>query len=139
MTRHTHLSKNQEKDLLQAALAHFPQELLQKAYEAKRADRDTVVHRVAQTASEIEALERHRQFLTAFQLHQEGQLAEEESMLGLVKAVLSPRSLQEVEDDSGFYRAIFAEELVHSVTAETQLEHIGGVNLNPAISAPLPT
>ncbi|KAG6372043.1 hypothetical protein JVT61DRAFT_8750 [Boletus reticuloceps] len=112
------------KEMLQAALVKWPQEVLQKAYEAKRADRDTVVHRVAQTASEIEAVERHRDFLSVVQRYEENLLAAEESVLDLLKNTLSPRTLGEVEDDSGYYRAVFSEELVALTIADTQLSHI---------------
>ncbi|KAF8553778.1 hypothetical protein OG21DRAFT_1509798 [Imleria badia] len=42
--------------LLPPALDHFPQELLLRAYEDKRADRDSVVHNVALAAAEVEFL-----------------------------------------------------------------------------------
>lgn len=85
------------------------------------------MHQVAQTAAEIEALERHREFLSAVKRHQENQLAVEESLLTIVKNTLSPRSLCDVEDDSGYYRAVFAEELVAVTLADTQLGQVGSV------------
>ena len=99
--------------------------IVQKAYEAKRADQDSVVHRVAQISSEIESLERHRLFLSAIRQHEENQLAVEETLLETMKNVLSPCSLRELEDNSGYYCAVFAEELVTLTVVDTQLGHIG--------------
>ncbi|KAG9318833.1 hypothetical protein JVU11DRAFT_937 [Chiua virens] len=119
--------KYKGKNLLQGALTKLPQDILQKAYEAKRADRDSIVHQVAQTAAAIESLERHRVFLAAVKQHQEVELTAAESVLGIVKGMLSPRSLVDVEDDRGYYRAVFADELIGLTVAETQLQQIGGV------------
>ena len=70
-------------------------------------------------------MERHRLFLSAIQQHEENQLAVEETLLKTVKNVLSLHSLHELEDDSGYYHAVFAEELVALTVADTQLGHIG--------------
>ena len=64
-------------------------------------------------------------FLSVIRQHEENQLAVEETLLETVKNVLSLRSLCELEDDSGYYRAVFAEELVTLTVADTQLGHIG--------------
>jgi len=119
------LHDNKGKGLLQSALSHFPQVIVQKAYEARWADQDSVVHRVAQIASEIESLEWHRLFLYAIWQHEENQLAVKESLLETVKNILSPCSLHELEDDSGYYCATFAKELVALTVTDTQLDCIG--------------
>ena len=63
-------------------------------------------------------------FLSVIQQHEENQLAVEETLLETMKNILSPRSLCELEDNSGYYCAVFAEELVALTVADTQLGHI---------------
>ena len=64
-------------------------------------------------------------------------MAVEETLLETVKNMLSPRSLRELEDDSGYYRAVFAEELVALTVVDTQLGYIGSdaESVNPGSMA----
>ena len=64
-------------------------------------------------------------------------MAVEETLLETVKNVLSLCSLYELEDDSGYYCAVFAEELVVLTVEDTQLGHIGSdaESVNPGSMA----
>ncbi|KAF8432115.1 hypothetical protein L210DRAFT_865121, partial [Boletus edulis BED1] len=113
------------RDLLNGAFVKLPLDILQKAYEAKRADWDYIVHQVAQTAAAIESLEQHRVLLAAVKQHQEAELTTVESVIRIVKNSLSPRSLANLEYNHGYYCAVFADELVQLTVAEAQMQQFG--------------
>ncbi|KAF8422993.1 hypothetical protein L210DRAFT_3509841 [Boletus edulis BED1] len=90
-------SKHKERDLLNGALVKLPLDILQKAYEAKV-------------------------LLAAVKQHQEVELTTVESVIEIVKNSLSPRSSADLEDDCGYYHAIFVDELVQLTVAEAQMQ-----------------
>ncbi|KAF8430934.1 hypothetical protein L210DRAFT_863614, partial [Boletus edulis BED1] len=81
-----------------------------------------IVHQVVQTVAAIESLEWHRVLLAAVKQHQEVELTTVESVIEIVKNSLSPRSSADLEDDCGYYHAIFVDELVQLTVAEAQMQ-----------------
>lgn len=110
----------QGKELFIQALSMLPDRVLLKAYQAKQADRDCIARGVALTLAEIESAERHKDYLSAIYGQREGELAVTKEQLDVLEELLDKRGLSDVEDDSGFHRAVYADELVALTIVEGQ-------------------
>ena len=101
-------------------LSHMPDRALLKAHKLKRADRDCVLHRVSLALAEVESAERHKDYLNAIQHEGEPTTAQ----LDVLNKFLDYRGMSDVEDDGGYYRAVYAEELVALTIVEAQMNQM---------------
>lgn len=102
----------------------MPDRTLLKAYQAKQANRDCVAHRVALSLAEIESAERYKDYLAAVHGQQEGILAVTDTQLQVLADLVDDRGLSDVEDDGGYHRAVYADELVALTVAEEQVNQM---------------
>lgn len=105
-------------------LSQMPDLVLKKVYDAKRADRDCVAHRVALTLAEIELTERCKDYLDVVQRQHEEELATSSAQLDLLSDILDGRGMSDVEDDGGYHCAVYADELVQLTIAEGQMNQV---------------
>ena len=98
----------------------IPNRVLLKAYQSKRADRDCVAHRVALALAEVESTEQRKDYLSAVHGQREGELAVAKAQLDILEELLDRRGLSDIEDDGGYHRAVYADELVALTIAEGQ-------------------
>ena len=109
------------------ALTQMPDLVLKKAYDVKRADHDCIAHRVALTLAEIESAERHKDYLDVIQRQHQRALALSSAQLDLLSEILDDREMSDVEDDGGYHRAVYADELVQLTIAEGQMKQVSEV------------
>ena len=102
----------------------MPDRVLLKAYQAKQANRNCIAHRVSLALAEIESTERHKDYLTTVHGQHEGALAVTNAQLQLLAELLDDRGLSDVEDDGGYHRAVYADELVTLTIAEGQVDQV---------------
>jgi len=98
----------------------IPDRVLLKAYQSKQVDRDCVAHCVALTLAEVESTERHKDYLSAVHGQCEGELAVAKAQLDILEELLDRHGLSDIEDDGGYYCAVYADELVALTIAEGQ-------------------
>ena len=74
-------------------LSHLPDSLLQKAYSAKLAFKNTILQRISLTQANIDALEKCNEFFRGLKEHTEAELAMHEEELGTMQIVLKERGI----------------------------------------------
>ncbi|KIM57483.1 hypothetical protein SCLCIDRAFT_28821 [Scleroderma citrinum Foug A] len=114
----------QGQEYFSTALSAMPDRVLLKAYQAKQVNRNCIAHRVALALAEIESAKRHKDYLTAVHGQHEGALAVTSAQLQLLAELLDDRGLSDVEDDGGFHRAVYADELIALTIAEGQTDQV---------------
>ena len=102
----------------------MPDRVLLKAYQAKQANRNCIAHRVALALAEIKSAEQHKDYLTAVHRQHEGALAVTSAQLQLLAELLDDCGLSDVEDDGGFHRAVYTDELVMLTITEGQTDQV---------------
>lgn len=106
----------------------MPSNLVRQAYEAKRASRGCMLQRIALTEAEIESVERYRDFLIGLRgKHQEELATFHQPVLEMLKGALDGLTMEETEDDVGFYHAVYADELVALTVAQGQVNQVESV------------
>ena len=102
----------------------MPDKLVKKAYKAKLAARESITNRLRLTLSELESVERMKDFLNAVKEEQESVLENCRAQLESVSNVMETRGLQNLEDDGEFYRAAYADDLIVLSISNTQLTQV---------------
>ena len=92
----------------------MPDRIIKKAYQARLAAQESIVNCLQLTLSELETLERLRDYLRAIKEEQDAGLAISSAQLDDVASVMEAHSLQNIEDDGEFYRTAYADELTIS-------------------------
>ncbi|KIM52796.1 hypothetical protein SCLCIDRAFT_32375 [Scleroderma citrinum Foug A] len=115
------------RELFVKALSTMPNRVLFKAYQSKQADRDCVAHHVALTLAEIKSTEQRKDYLSAIYGQHEGKLSVTKAQLDILKELLDGHGLSDIEDDGGYHRAVYADELVALTIAEGQTNQMKGV------------
>ena len=106
------------------ALSAMSDRVLLKAYQAKQANCNCIAHRVALALAEIESAKRHKDYLTTVHGQHEGALAVTSAQLQLLAELLDDHGLLDVEDNGGFHRAVYADELIALTIAEGQTDQV---------------
>lgn len=105
-------------------LSQMPELVLKKAYNAKQADHDCIVHCVALTLAEIKSAERHKDYLDIVQRQHEGELTTSSAQLDLLSEILDGHRMSDVEDDGGYHHAVYADELVQLTITKGQMNQV---------------
>ena len=98
----------------------MPDDILLKAYQAKQAVRDCIAHRAALALAEIESAERHKDYFSAIHGRHQGRVAVTDQQLDVLALLLDHRELSDVENDGGYHRTMYADELNALMTAQIQ-------------------
>lgn len=98
----------------------MPDNLLIKAYQVKRASRNSIAHRAALALAEFEEAELHKAYLSAVHARQQERVALTDEQLDVLALLLSDRGLSDVEDDTNYQRTTYAEELSALMVAQME-------------------
>ena len=99
----------------------MPDRILKKAYQAKLADHECSAQQLSLTLAEIESAERRKDYLIAVKEDHEAGLSISDTQLDILKHLMDERSLDNIEDDGGFHRAVYADKLISLSIANGQI------------------
>ena len=106
------------------ALSAMPDGVLLKAYQAKQVNRNCITHCIALALAEIKSAKQNKDYLTAVHGQHEGALTVTCAQLQLLAELLDDHGLSDIEDDGGFHRAVYADELVALTITEGQTDQV---------------
>jgi hypothetical protein len=102
-------------------------DVVRKAYEAKKASKKCILSRISLTHDELNAMDKQTQLLRAMQEERIEELSSTDEELGSIKGVLVDRGIEDLEDDMAVGHAVYADELVALTIADMQLDQMSGL------------
>ncbi|KAF9242570.1 hypothetical protein BU15DRAFT_72686 [Melanogaster broomeanus] len=115
------------KEVFKKGISLMPKELFDKLYIAKVASKDCILSRISTTLREVDALEKEKDALLAYEKYEKQQLAAACLELQLFKEEAQARA-SDIMDDVAFRHAVYADELVALTVTDMQLNHMLAVS-----------
>ncbi|KAI9572220.1 hypothetical protein HD554DRAFT_2068032 [Boletus coccyginus] len=107
--------------LFTRGLSHLSDTLLHKAYTSKVAFKKTILHRIALSQANLDALERRNEFFRGLEEEVTAERAMDDEELDCIRSVLGDRGIDETDLEIEYQHAVYEDELVAFSIAEMQL------------------